>query len=106
MIRANSYTGVDKKGKNASTTHATEKAAATKLCSRICMIFYCAITFAHGTILIRCIYRIHEMAAGSGNPRMRNEALFLILDGMMIALASLAMTIAYPGFLFPPMQTL
>lgn len=46
------------------------------------------------------------MAAGSGNPRMRNEALFLILDGMMIALASLAMTIAYPGFLFPPMQTL
>ena len=67
-------------------------------------IFYCAISFAYATILIRCIYRIHEMAGGWGNPRMREEPLFLILDGMMIALASIAMTVAHPGFLFPPLR--
>lgn len=67
-------------------------------------IFYCAISFAYAAILIRCIYRIREMAGGWGNPRMRDEPLFLILDGMMIILASLAMTAFHPGFLFLQMQ--
>lgn len=67
-------------------------------------IFCCAIGFAFTTILIRCIYRIPEMAGGWGNPRMRDEPVFLGLDGAMVALASIAFTVAHPGFMFPPMR--
>jgi hypothetical protein len=67
-------------------------------------LFCWALGFATLTILIRCIYRLPEMAGGWGNPRMRNETEFLILDGMMIALASIALTVAHPGLLFPPMR--
>ena len=67
-------------------------------------IFCWAIGFATLTILIRCIYRLPEMAGGWGNPRMRNEPEFLVLDGMMIVLASIALTVAHPGFMFPPMR--
>jgi hypothetical protein len=67
-------------------------------------IFCWAIGFATLTILIRCIYRLPEMAGGWGNPRMRDEPEFLVLDGMMIALASIALTVAHPGFMFPPMR--
>jgi len=67
-------------------------------------IFCWAIGFATFTILVRCIYRLPEMAGGWGNPRMRDETTFLILDGMMIALASIALTVAHPGFMFPPMR--
>ena len=63
-----------------------------------------AMTIAYVTILVRCIYRIHEMAGGWGNPRMRDETLFLILDGMMVAIAALALTLAHPGCMFAPMR--
>ncbi|KAF8850291.1 RTA1 like protein [Acephala macrosclerotiorum] len=67
-------------------------------------IFCWAIGFAFVTILIRCIYRIPEMAGGWGNPRMRDEPVFLGLDGAMVLLASIAFTVAHPGFMFPPMR--
>jgi len=67
-------------------------------------IFCWAIGFAFATILIRCIYRLPEMAGGWGNPRMRDEPVFLVLDGAMVALASIAFTVAHPGFMFPPMR--
>jgi len=44
------------------------------------------------------------MAGGWGNPRMRDEPVFLVLDGAMVALASIAFTVAHPGFMFPPMR--
>jgi hypothetical protein len=37
---------------------------------------------AYVTVLIRCIYRLPEMAGGWGNALMRNEREFLLLDGM------------------------
>ncbi|KAK2865014.1 hypothetical protein FQN49_003997 [Arthroderma sp. PD_2] len=67
-------------------------------------IFCAADAFAYLTILIRCIYRLPEMAGGWGNPLMRNEKDFLLLDGMMIALAGATFTIFHPGFWFPPMR--
>ncbi|KAL3444140.1 RTA1 like protein-domain-containing protein [Aspergillus insuetus] len=48
------------------------------------------------TILTRCIYRLPEMAGGWGNPLMQNEVEFLILDGMMVALAVLGLSILHP----------
>ncbi|KAJ4250191.1 hypothetical protein NW762_012006 [Fusarium torreyae] len=44
-------------------------------------IFACVVAFAYLTILVRCIYRLPEMAGGWGNELMQNEKEFLILDG-------------------------
>ncbi|CAI7643774.1 unnamed protein product [Penicillium glandicola] len=60
--------------------------------------------FAYFTVLIRCIYRIPEMAGGWGNPLMQKENEFLVLDGMMIALACLALTIFHPGIFLPSLR--
>ncbi|EPS33105.1 hypothetical protein PDE_08067 [Penicillium oxalicum 114-2] len=61
--------------------------------------------FAYFTILIRCIYRIPEMAGGWGSPLMQKENEFLVLDGMMIALACTAFTLVHPGLFIPSMRT-
>ncbi|KAJ6189921.1 hypothetical protein N7519_004829 [Penicillium mononematosum] len=60
--------------------------------------------FAYFTVLTRCIYRIPEMAGGWGNPLMQKENEFLVLDGMMIALACLAFTIFHPGVFLPSLR--
>jgi hypothetical protein len=45
-------------------------------------LFGGVIVLAYFTVLIRCIYRLPEMAGGWGNELMRNEREFLLLDGM------------------------
>ncbi|KAE8133711.1 RTA1 like protein-domain-containing protein [Aspergillus pseudotamarii] len=60
--------------------------------------------FAYFTVLIRCIYRIPEMAGGWGNPLMQKEDEFLVLDGMMVALAVLALTVFHPGLFLPSLR--
>ncbi|KAF4768053.1 hypothetical protein N7455_000068 [Penicillium solitum] len=60
---------------------------------------------AYITVLIRCIYRLPEMAGGWGNGLMQNEMEFLVLDGMMIALACLVFTVVHPGLYLPTMGT-
>lgn len=45
-------------------------------------LFAAFVGLAYVTVLIRCIYRLPEMAGGWGNPLMRNEKEFLLLDGM------------------------
>lgn len=42
--------------------------------------FVRAVALAFVTILIRCVYRVVEMIGGWGNPLMRNETEFVILD--------------------------
>jgi hypothetical protein len=44
--------------------------------------FGAMVVLAYVTILIRCIYRLPEMAGGWGNALMRKETEFLLLDGM------------------------
>ncbi|KAH9874153.1 hypothetical protein IAQ61_004782 [Plenodomus lingam] len=65
-------------------------------------LFGAMITLAYTTILIRCIYRLPEMAGGWGNALMRNEKEFLLLDGMMLAIACVALTLFHPAYWFPP----
>ncbi|KAJ5174206.1 uncharacterized protein N7482_000083 [Penicillium canariense] len=60
---------------------------------------------AYLTILIRCIYRIPEMAGGWGSALMQMEDEFLVLDGMMIALACLSFTLVHPGLSIPSMRS-
>ena len=62
--------------------------------------FLVAAILAYACIVIRCIYRIAEMAGGWRNPIMQDQIAFIVLDGAMCVIAVLAMNIFHPGFLF------
>jgi hypothetical protein len=72
--------------------------------------FVVAVGIAFFTTLTRCVYRMPEMAGlspddrGWGNKLMRKEEEFLLLDGMMMAIACSLLTIFHPGYFFPPMR--
>ncbi|GAB7348195.1 hypothetical protein MBLNU459_g6199t1 [Dothideomycetes sp. NU459] len=51
-------------------------------------------------IFIRCCYRIAELSGGWGNPIMRKEAEFIVLDSVMIMIAALVFNIFHPGLCF------
>ncbi|KAE9377661.1 RTA1-domain-containing protein [Stipitochalara longipes BDJ] len=59
-----------------------------------------AIVLAYTFILIRCVYRIPEMAGGWSNKVMQDQTLFIILDGVMCIVAVLALNAFHPGLLF------
>ncbi|KAF4997873.1 hypothetical protein FDECE_11955 [Fusarium decemcellulare] len=63
--------------------------------------FLFGLTTAFVGIYIRCVYRIAEMRGGWGNKLMREEISFIILEGIMILIATLAQTIFHPGYFFP-----
>ncbi|KAL2071775.1 hypothetical protein VTL71DRAFT_13010 [Oculimacula yallundae] len=65
--------------------------------------FMVMIAVAYFFILLRCVYRIPEMAGGWGSTLQRDETLFLILDGAAVAIAAIALTIAHPAIFFPVM---
>ncbi|USP77755.1 hypothetical protein yc1106_05029 [Curvularia clavata] len=65
-------------------------------------LFGLVIVLSYVTVLIRCIYRLPEMAGGWGNALMRNEREFLLLDGMMLAIACALLTAFHPAYFFPP----
>jgi len=94
-----------KKAKSAAHLESEyEKNTAYPKTSRNFRIFCFAIAVAFLTIFIRCVYRLPEMAGGWGNPLMQDETEFLVLDGMMVAIASIIMTVVHPGFFFEPMR--
>ncbi|KAL7807298.1 RTA1 like domain-containing protein [Trichoderma gracile] len=66
--------------------------------------FRYAISTAFFVILIRCIYRIAEMAGGWGNKIMQDQASFLVLDSTLIFVASFLLTVFHPGIFFPAMR--
>ncbi|XXG94309.1 hypothetical protein Hte_000563 [Hypoxylon texense] len=65
--------------------------------------FCCAVAGAYAGILVRCIYRIAEMAGGWGNPIMQDEPSFVVLEGFCIVIPVFLLTAFPPGFLFPAM---
>lgn len=64
-----------------------------------CFIF--AIILAFCTIFTRCVYRIPELTGGWRSELMREELDFIILEGAMIAIAVLVLTMFHPGYCFP-----
>ncbi|KAF2743489.1 RTA1-domain-containing protein [Sporormia fimetaria CBS 119925] len=72
--------------------------------SRRFYVFGGMVALAYVTILIRCIYRLPEMAGGWGNPLMRKEGEFLLLDGMMVAIACFVLVVFHPAFFFEPFR--
>ncbi|KPM45371.1 hypothetical protein AK830_g1153 [Neonectria ditissima] len=67
--------------------------------------FIFAVTGAYFCILVRCIYRIAEMAGGWGNHIMQDEPSFLVLDASLVLVTSILLTVFHPGLLFPQMRT-
>ncbi|KAI1804175.1 RTA1-domain-containing protein [Daldinia bambusicola] len=65
--------------------------------------FCYAVAGAYAGILIRCIYRIAEMAGGWGNKIMQDEPSFVVLEGFCIVIPVILLTVFPPGFLFPDM---
>ena len=82
-------------------------------------MFVGAIMIAYLAIFTRCVYRIPELTGGWGNELMRDEPEFsespnfeerdehwlirlqVALEGMMITLAALVLTVFHPGYCFP-----
>lgn len=67
-------------------------------------LFTSGLVLAYLTIFIRCVFRIGEMAKGWGNPIMQDETDFIVLDSVMITIATLCLTAFHPGLVFPEMQ--
>ncbi|KAK5465199.1 hypothetical protein LTS15_001762 [Exophiala xenobiotica] len=67
--------------------------------------FVLGFTIAFTAVFIRCVYRIVEMAGGWGNPIMQAEIPFIVLDGTMVAIATLMQTLFHPGWCFPRLSS-
>jgi uncharacterized ion transporter superfamily protein YfcC len=59
-----------------------------------------AVVVAYFAILIRCIYRIAEMAGGLRNPIMQNQAACIVFDGVMCVIACVVLNVFHPGEIF------
>ncbi|KPI35282.1 Sphingoid long-chain base transporter RSB1 [Cyphellophora attinorum] len=66
-------------------------------------IFAVALIFIYLLIIIRCIYRIAEMAGGWRNSIMQDESLFIGLDTAMMTIATLLQSFVHPGLFFHAM---
>ncbi|GAB1319612.1 hypothetical protein MFIFM68171_09822 [Madurella fahalii] len=66
-------------------------------------LFVYAVVGAYSGILIRCIYRIAEMAGGWGNHIMQDEPSFIVLEGFMVLIPCILLAVFPPGILFPQM---
>ncbi|KAF4496973.1 phospholipid-translocating ATPase [Fusarium agapanthi] len=66
-------------------------------------MFGFAVSGAYFAILIRCIYRIAEMAGGWGNHIMQDEPSFLVLDSSLVLITGFLLTAFHPGIFFPQM---
>ncbi|KAK4097270.1 RTA1 like protein [Parathielavia hyrcaniae] len=67
-------------------------------------MFVWAMGFAYAALLIRCIYRIAEMAGGWGNHIMQDEPSFVVLESFMVLIACILLAVFAPGVFFPQMS--
>ncbi|KAF2455091.1 RTA1 like protein-domain-containing protein [Lineolata rhizophorae] len=67
--------------------------------------FIVCLAISYTAILLRCIYRIIEMAGGWGNEIMQHEVTFMILDPTMILIASSVFNFFHPGRCFKNRRT-
>ncbi len=67
-------------------------------------MFVWAMAVAYAGLLIRCIYRIAEMAGGWGNHIMQDEPSFVVLESFMVLIACALLAGFAPGVFFPQMS--
>lgn len=51
-------------------------------------------------IFIRSLYRVIELSGGFGGALANNQATFMVLEGPMVIIAVLAMTLLHPAMCF------
>lgn len=57
-----------------------------------------AIGIAVLCILVRCVFRCAELMGGFDSELANNETLFMLLDGTLMIIAALVLTIFHPGW--------
>jgi hypothetical protein len=63
--------------------------------------FVAALALATVCIFIRSIFRVIELAQGWRGELIKNETLFIVLEGALIVVAVLALNVFHPGWCFP-----
>ncbi|KAM0081144.1 phospholipid-translocating ATPase rsb1 [Fusarium odoratissimum] len=63
-------------------------------------LFLACLTIATVSILTRTSYRVAELSAGYHSALADNETAFMLLEGMMIVIATTALAIGHPGTSF------
>ncbi|KAL8963789.1 MAG: hypothetical protein Q9183_004956 [Haloplaca sp. 2 TL-2023] len=63
-------------------------------------VFIAGLITATFTIYIRSIFRVAELSEGFDGHLANDEVTYMILEGAMIAIAAIALTVAHPGFVF------
>jgi hypothetical protein len=59
-----------------------------------------ALSLATLCIFIRSIFRVAELSGGFKGSLANNEVSFMILDGTMVIIACITLTVMHPGFAF------
>ena len=62
--------------------------------------FLCALTIATIGIFIRSVYRVAELSDGWEGELIKNQTLFIVLEGVMVILAVLVLNAFHPGLCF------
>lgn len=52
------------------------------------------------TIFVRSVFRVAELKGGFHSSLANNQVLFMILEGAMIGIATLCLTVFHPGICF------
>lgn len=63
-------------------------------------LFLAGIAVATTTIFVRCVYRLIELQEGFDGELANDELIFMILEGPMIIIACVALTVFHPGVCF------
>jgi hypothetical protein len=62
--------------------------------------FLSALGVAIVLILARCTFRVDELGEGYSGPLLRNEGLFIGLEGVLVVAATFLLCLGHPGFGF------
>ena len=68
--------------------------------SRRFKAFLCALGLATLTIFTRSVFRCAELSGGFHGPLANQEVTFMILEGAMISIAVISLTVCHPGLVF------
>lgn len=63
-------------------------------------VLICGLAISTLAIFIRSCFRVAELHGGFGGRLANQEVTFMLLEGAMVAIAALALTVAHPGFVF------
>ena len=84
-------------------TNEKHRAGALLWTNRKFRVWLIVLSIAYAALMVRCIYRIAEMAGGWGNEIMQDEPSFIVLESFMVLVACILLTMFPPGYFFPQM---